>query len=457
MRRSAPIALLTLLGIAALVDAACLGCSRGRETRSALPNIVLVIADDQSFRDFGFMGSERALTPHLDRLADEGIVFTHGFNSASSCRPSLRTLLTGLQPIQIEQLEDSLREGGRRWPEIASIMQLDTLPRRLFENGYVSFEGGKYWEAGFTHAGFTHGMTEDVMPEAPDKTNILRQISGGAGLDLGRTTMQPLYDFIDEHSERPFFVWFAPMLPHTPHDPPPHNRDLYPRGRFSRAERLYLGNVSRLDDRVGELLAHLDERGLRESTVIVFLSDNGWDPVPKGPQYIRAFGGPKGKFSIHENGFRTPVVFSWPGVLTPGRRHAELVSTADLFPTILEIGGVTEPSPLREGSSLLPFLLGTGPFERTVVHGAVSRLRRAAPGKAKPGDLPIKDERAYFRRDREWRYLWRAARGEEELYAIERDPWEEEDLAGSHPELIEAFRADVEQWLKAMTAVHPTR
>ncbi|HEM47057.1 MAG TPA: hypothetical protein ENO23_08435, partial [Alphaproteobacteria bacterium] len=190
------------------------------------PNIVLVIGDDQSWRDYGFMGSPVARTPHLDALAESGTVFTHAFTTASVCRPSLRSLLTGLEPQRLEALEAKLRAEDVPMAELAAIRDVHTIPRTLGEHGYVSFQGGKHWEGPYGLVGFTEGTATAASPDGPAH-DAIRESSGGRGLELGRSTMTPLFDFLSAHRDDRFLVWFAPMLPHTPHDPPRALVDLY--------------------------------------------------------------------------------------------------------------------------------------------------------------------------------------------------------------------------------------
>ncbi len=195
------------------------------------PNVVLIIGDDVGWTDFGFMGSDVVRTPHLDRLASEGIVFTHAFSPASLCRPALRSLLTGFEPYAVEiRMAAALRENKA----LLTLEEVfETLPERLGERGYVSFQGGKFWEGTFEMGGFTHGMTRTFSP-SDMFVEDMSKISGSEGLALGRKTLQPLWDFLDAHSDRRFFVWYAPMLPHLPFDAP---------SRFRRAEiHARLGN-----------------------------------------------------------------------------------------------------------------------------------------------------------------------------------------------------------------------
>ncbi|HWB00931.1 MAG TPA: sulfatase-like hydrolase/transferase, partial [Pirellulales bacterium] len=190
------------------------------------PNIVFIISDDQAYTDYGFMGHPQIRTPNIDRLASESLTLRNAYVPSSLCRPSLMSILTGLYPHQhrITSNDPPLPADGKKKkanPEgnaeflaqrqrmIANIDRVPTLPRTLGERGYVSFQTGKWWEGNYRRGGFTAGMSEGGR-------------HGDKGLDIGRVTMQPMYDFIDGAiaANKPFFLWYAPMLPHTPHTPP---------------------------------------------------------------------------------------------------------------------------------------------------------------------------------------------------------------------------------------------
>lgn len=427
-------ALLLLIGAA---------CAAAQETP---PNIVLVISDDHGYRDYGFMGSPIVRTPNLDRLAAEGVVFRRGFTSSSVCQPSHLTLLTGLHPEQVRA--QMVRLGHSRWRgNTWAATRLATLPRLLGGRGYVSFQGGKYWGRDYRPAGFTHGTTVSGLSSGE---RVLTRASGGTGLALGRETMQPLWDFLDgEGRRRPFFVWFAPMLPHTPFDAPPQYHAPYQHAALVPGARAYYANITRLDDRVGELLRYLERTGQRRRTLIVFVADNGWHQPPDVAVPLFG-GGDRGKGSIYEHGYRTPIIFSWPGHIPQGEVRDELVATVDLFPTLLDFAGVPTPAG-RDGISLYPTLTESRPFTRRHVVGGERALRAEKPTLR----VPTVNERAYFVRDATWRYVWYMDRRSEELYRVEEDPDEQRNVAAEHPTVVASLRARLKEWIARMRRLHP--
>jgi len=438
-----------------LVVVLALSCG-AEEAPVAPPNIVLIVGDDHGWPYFGFMGNSLVETPNLDALAAESVVFPNGFATASTCRPSLRTLLTGLHPDQWNLRRRTLRDSAETSASPEAIRDFETLPKILGESGYASLQTGKYWEATYQAAGFTHGMKRPEDMVHPGEPDWFRSHSGGSGLEIGRTTMQPLWDFIEEVGDRRFFVWFAPSLPHTPHDPPQEFLDRYADAGLSEDARAYYANITRFDALVGELVDRLDTLGIREETLIVYLSDNGWEQAPGAQNPVEALGGPKGKSSMYELGFRTPILFHWPGRIPGGRIRDDLVSEVDLFTTLLAAVGLETP-PGRMGFDLLPTLLRDEEPERKQVIGSMGSLRFPAAteqAKANPAVGLVRFERAYFLRNDAWRYIWYAQsdrfgdRPAEELYRIDRDPMEENDVVESHPELAREFRAEIENWIR---------
>jgi uncharacterized sulfatase len=383
------------------------------------PNIVLVISDDQGWRDFGFMGSRVIQTPHLDRLAAEGVVFTTGYSTESVCQPALRSLLTGLYPHQWDARVSALRSRGIARAEWEEILAFQTLPRLLAERGYRSFQGGKFLEGPFAGAGFTEGQS------VADPTTPAGQL-GGEGANLGRTTMAPVLEFLDrQQADQPFLLWFSPLLPHTPHAFAAQYLARYDGLGLPLAVQQYYANISRLDDAVGQLVAKLEERGLHERTLIAFVVDNGWDqpqtPPPEG--WRDGLGGPRGKATFFELGFRTPIVLRWRGRVPEGVVLPQPVSAVDLFATLLGYAGIPA-SGHRDGVDLRPWIEARDP----------SPARSAIVGRRNVDFLFLRDER--------WHYVWLLP-NDGRLYDVLRDPDEDLDVKDAFPEVVDELRARI--------------
>jgi len=396
------------------------------------PNIVLMIGDDHGYPDFGFMGSPTIHTPNLDRLAAGGTLFTLGYTTASTCRPALLSLLTGFDMHQyfarkqeliarLEAEDDSMSQSG--------IEHFETLPRILASRGYVSFQAGKYWESHFTEGGFTHGMGK--MAEA---------------VTIGRETMEPVYDFIDEHLDRPFFLWFAPKLPHVPFDAPQEFFDPFKDLELPDMTRGYYANIFRFDAAVGDLVNHLEERGLREKTLIVYVVDNGWQ-VEGFNQYGLRWDGPKGKNSLYELGLRTPIIFSWSGQIPAGEVNDDPVTILDLFPTILDYAGVTDP-PTRLGFNLRPVLEGEAELPQRTLVGRMVRIRTNDAAIIATGQ-PETAPGGFFARSRKWHFIDYDDR-EDELYDMLTDSDQEHNVFGRYPAVTAQLRSAIGSWFQPL-------
>ncbi len=405
------------------------------------PNIVLIVGDDHGWPYYGFMGSGVVKTPRLDRLAASGTVFPYAYNTASRCLPSLRSMLTGLYPHQFQlragQIRRQLRANGRSVDHPIRFMA--TLPRLLEHAGYATFQAGKLWDGVYANSGFGAGMT------ATEGEAATRFTGNRAGLELGRKDLAPVFSFLERNRDRPFFLWFAPQLPHRPHDAPDRLHASYPEGEFSRTAREYYANCTWEDEVIGQLLDHLDRQQLRENTLIVYLSDNGWEQSPRSRETHPSAGG-HGKGSVHELGLRTPLIFAWPGHIPAGRRIEDFVSTVDLLPTLLSVAGVAVPGQ-RTGIDLMPALTNGARVGRTRIVGGQfvdPDSRREAPYAEFRGDT-------YFVRDRDWYYvLWGGQLNQQMLFDKNTDPEERENVAHLHPTRAAAYRVAVLDWLDAI-------
>lgn len=365
------------------------------------PNVVLIISDDQTYTDFGFMGNEDVLTPNIDRLAAQSARYVNGYVPSSVCRPSLVSILTGLYPHQhgiyfnhpppgfskltkspaIGKVEfDAFREKAA-----SLIRSQSTIPRRLAAAGYRCFQTGKYWEGHWRNAGFTEGMT--IAEPSPGAKNgnktlangdVVAHGNGDHGLSIGRETMQPIYDFIDDCKDTPFFVWYAPFLPHTPHDSPQKHFDLY-KGRtdIPKHHVPYYAAISQFDDTVGELVNFVDNRGLGEDTIFVFVVDNGWEP--DAARYRSASGEwdhtKRSKRAPFDVGLRTPILIRWDGH-SKSATHDAPVSSIDILPTLLAATGLANDSDSFPGRNLWPCAVGENALD----------ANRAVFGEIYPGD-----------------------------------------------------------------------
>ena len=319
------------------------------------PNVILIISDDQAYVDYGFMGSENVLTPNLDRLAASSARYPNAYVPSSLCRPSLATLMNGLYPHQygihfnhpppgfkeMSQSQTPALYKCARHTAVDFFKKTPTLPQILAKRGYVSFQAGKHWEGTFEDAGFNEGMTvnkpcfDQPWNKQMDNGEWVAHGNGDAGLVIGRTTMQPVFDFIDRNADRPFLLWYAPVLPHEPHDAPAEYRKPFEDNPNVPGHMMgYYANIAWFDDGVGQLLDYLDEKGLIKNTLFLYICDNGWTTGSDLPKQDK-----NSKRSPFENGIRTPILIRWDGV-TKAATHTELVNSIDLASTVLAAVGI---------------------------------------------------------------------------------------------------------------------
>lgn len=390
------------------------------------PNVVLIISDDQAWTEYGFMGHEHVRTPNLDRLAAQGTLFRRGYVASSLCRPSLASIVTGLYPHQHCLTSNDQPKELPREALIHHIDDVPTLPRLLARQGYLSFQSGKWWEGSYERGGFTHGMTRGRR-------------HGDGGLVIGREGMEPLFSFVDDAvaAERPFFVWYAPLLPHTPHNAPARFLERYEDVAPSPFHARYWAMCEWFDETCGELLDFLDERGLAENTLVIYVCDNGWIS-----QADRKGFGPRSKRSPYDGGLRTPIIVRWPANprrIGPGE-YAALASSIDLAPTILAACGVRPTADMA----------GVDLFDSK----AVARRRRIFGGiyahDAVDPEDPVSSLRYRWCIEDRWKLILPYDRGEPALlYDIVADPFEERDLAGVLPSRTRALRRSIDAWWPA--------
>lgn len=393
------------------------------------PNVVMIISDDQSWNDFGFMGHASIETPHLDRLAAQSAVFRRGYVPSSLCRPSLATLATGLYLHEHKITGNDPPKRLDRNVMLKHIRSAPSVPRLLGERGYLSHQSGKWWEGNYREGGFTHGMTHG------DTTRGGRH--GDEGLAIGREGMQPVFDFIDTASDQPFLIWYAPFLPHRPHNPPARLEEKYAQLTDSPYVARYWAMCEWFDETCGELLDYLDEKGLSDNTIVMFVVDNGWIQQQRAGAYA-----PRSKRSPYDGGLRTPIMVHWPGVVEPLVSDTP-VSSIDLAPTILKAAGSEVPA-VMSGIDLVALAAAESRGEQVP--------RRPLFGSTLAHDIadidrPAASVRYRYTVDGPWKLIVPAATDESpELYNVVDDPWERQNLAAAESERVRRMSESIDAW-----------
>ncbi|MFT5442095.1 MAG: arylsulfatase A-like enzyme [Myxococcota bacterium] len=386
---------------------------------------MLVISDDHDYEHLGFNGGNPQVTPRIDRLAAEGITFPVSYTQ-SRCRPTLAGLLTGLPPHRSGVFSNFVRVDQRERRRVPT--DTATLASLLGNAGYLTFAQGKFWEGSPREYGFEYGRGWDD--------------------EFVRRDQDELFSFLEQVDERPFFVWWAPSLPHRPHNPPNRLRARFSaaeidvpswirvrdRDAFREAEATNLAMEAWLDEGLSQLMDKLKRESLLEDTLVIFMIDNGWANgfVSKG--------------SAMEKSLRTPLVFNWPGGLEAGLRIQELTSYLDVFPTILDFAAVEPPSHLP-GKSLRPLIELRARPSRTAIMGAIYPAFANADSNAKDEaialyirtestkyiywlqDVKQRDNAQRFRIKHFFLPFPTRSQGDMELYDLDKDPHEQMNLA----------------------------
>lgn len=426
-----------------------LACSIANAESKTPPNIVLILSDDQGYTDYGFMGHPEIETPNLDKLAKESALFRRGYVPTALCRPSLMTLITGLyshqnkttgnDPANTPANKAHADDAGKDAREllIAHIDKTGALPQWLAKKGYVSHQSGKWWEGAPQRAGFTEGMTKG-FPNPGGR-------HGDAGLKIGRDGIKPVTDFIDRSvkDEKPFFVWYAPFMPHTPHTPPKRLFEKYKTKGVHERIAKYYAMCEWFDETCGALVNHVDESGIKENTLVLYVCDNGWVQTEKGSY------APRSKRSPNELGTRTPLMFRWPGTI-PAADRPELCSSIDFVPTVLAAAGTTGPHDFP-GLNLLPELKSGEAIKRNTLFGEsfahdIADIENPQASLLYRWVIRDHDKLLLTYDGAPGKMKYPAQSGEPQLFDLKNDPGEKMNLASNDPVLVKELTGLLDQW-----------
>ena len=430
------------------------------------PNVIMIITDDQGYGDLACHGNPVALTPNLDRLYQQSVRFTD-FHGAPMCTPTRGQLMTGLDAArngalnvssgrtllrsELPTLADVFRAGGYRTGQFGKWHLGDNYPYRPQDRGFeesIWFPSSHisslpdYWE---------NDYFDDVYCRNGERVRCQGYCT--------EVFFTQAMDWIEDRHRRgePFFAYLPTNAPHAPLWVPEEDRvavevhfaknehvlpELTPRLR--RCIVKFLAMIRNLDTQVGRLRQFLEERGLAENTLLIFMTDNG---STFGHTYFNA--GMRGsKCSLWEGGHRVPCFVHWPaGGLDKPRDVSGLTEVQDIFPTLAELCGLEAPAAC-DGISLVPVLRGEAdpPEERMLVVN-YSRM----PGEL---DYPSPDSPSVVRKEgaavlwKHWRLLEGAA-----LYDVEADPAQQTNVIGEHPEVARAMQEHLDAWWSGVEAV----
>jgi len=439
---------ITTLFIAVFALITLLSCNETKkeikeEPTEELPNIVFILSDDQAWTDYSFMGHDHIETPNIDKLASESHTFTRGYVPTSLCSPSLASIITGVYPRYHKVLGNDRvlpgddKDGKPAWtrpwraenyaPVIEDFKKLNTLPDMLKEKDYLSFQTGKWWIGNYANGGFDDGMTHGD-PERGGR-------HGDYGLEIGRQGMDTLYSYIDLALEKkkPFFMWYAPFLPHSPHNPPDSLLQKYLPKAPSEYVAKYWAMCEWFDTTCGDLMDYIEKKGETENTIFVYVCDNGWVQNEDNGRY-----NPISKQAPYDFGLRTPIMFKWKGKITPKLDDRTLASSLDMVPTVLDLLGM-ERSENLDGINVLD------ETER--------KNREAIFGEIYEHDFNKVDESLKYRMVMTEPYKLivpdKTNRPDEkiQLFDTYKDPFEQENLVDEQPDIVDNLMNEIEtEW-----------
>lgn len=462
---------LAALLCAALALAGCTGAGGGQlgKPRAAQkqPNVIVIMADDLGYADISAYGIRRISTPNIDRIGNEGVKFTDGYSTAPVCSPSR----AGTQTGRYQQRFGFEFNNGPASRDAQEGLGLDvneiTLGSGLKSNGYRTGLIGK-WHLGAqaqfypTNRGYDEfvgllsGATSYIDIRRPEVVNFVNPRREGEGGNAARRNQYtqivegPERKVVDNHqeylteyfgrrgvefvtrnaaSDQPYFLYLAFT---APHDPLTVTRKYYDRFPHIKDEqnRIYAAMVSALDDAVGEVLKAVDASGEGENTIVYFISDNGCAAYYPGMCACEPLRG--GKLTHYEGGVRIPMMMRWPARLKGGQVYRNVVSTLDIFPTVIAAAGGSLPTDrVYDGVDLAPYLTG----QKTGVPHDALMWRRRPLASIRQGD---------------WK-LWKSLDGKYTLlFNLKSDLNETTNLADKHPEKVRQLEEAFDQWSRDM-------
>ena len=429
-------------------------------TQPAKPNILFILADDWGWGDLSCHGHPYVKTPNIDRLASQGTDFRRFSVASGVCSPSRTAIMTGQFPARYHidaHFAWVHQNQERNMPDWLD-PQAPLLPRFLHQGGYATAHYGK-WH-----------LANDMIPDSPLPSQY--GYDDYAAFNCAGEQM-PVHEdarhairFIEEcHAKgKPFFINLWIHEPHTPFHVVPKYRQRFP--KLPEADNIYASVLSHADDRIGEVLDTLDRLNLTDNTLVVFTSDNGparsVKPTPPELTYDTATGagygigaskgitgGRKGyKSALFEGGIGVPFIVRWPGRIAAGRVDTNsLISAVDLLPTFCEAAGVKLPASYEpDGVSQLAALEG-----RVYARREKPLFWKFDSPWPPPKDAPY-HWAAYVVENQNWKLLVNRDGSHCELYDIEADPYEGNDVAKSKPEVVSQLSQELKEWKATLPA-----
>jgi len=430
------------------------------------PNVIFVLIDDLGWTDFGCFGSDLYQTPQLDRLAADGMKFTAAYSACTVCSPTRAAFLTGKYPARLHvtdwipgQMPANPKMLVPDWTKYLPHEEV-TIAERLKDAGYATASIGKWHLGDEAYFPQTHGFDINIggthRPEPPSFNSPYRSEKvpegiptipdGPPGEHLTDRLAEEAVKFITASKDKPFFLYLPQFAVHLPIQGRPDLVKKYQaikRAGLRHQNAGYAAMVESVDMSIGRIRQALVDLKIADRTILIVTSDNGGRIPTTSNAPLRA-----GKGSAYEGGVRVPLIVHWPGVTRPGSVSDVPVMTIDFFPTIVEMTG-TPPDPMArpDGVSLVPLLKQTGSLERRALFWHYPHHQHYQQEGAMPYSAM---------REGKWRLIEFFDDGASELYDLEADVGERQNLASTYPDLAARMRERLATWRTDVGAQLPT-
>jgi arylsulfatase A len=397
------------------------------------PNILLFFVDDMGATDLGCYGSDLYRTPNIDKLAAQGVLYKQAYASAHICSPTRAAMVTGKYPARIG-LTDFMTGHKRPYAKLKVPAWTMGLPAEEFTLGHLLKEQG-YSTAwlGKWHLG---GSARDFGFDAGNQLWIENTKNDPKDPKGVYTLNKEAVDFIENTTDKPFFVALSHYSPHGPVRFDPDLRDEYQRiidGKKPRQTNAgYAAMIEALDDSVGKMMDWLDGKKLAENTLVIFVSDNGGEMNYTSNAPLRA-----GKGTLYEGGIRVPMIARWPGKIEPGTTNDTRFTSMDFLPTFATLIGGKAPGKI-DGADLSANFTSNGFIDRGPLYWHYPHYHNE-----KPSASILKED---------WKLIEWFETGDTELFNLAVDPSEITDLSQSNPEKNAELLADLKAWQKEIGA-----
>ena len=440
------------------------------ENNDAAPNIIFILVDDMGIADLGCYGNDFHETPHIDKLADEGIQFINAYASSPVCSPTRASLLTGKNPASLN-LTDWI-PGKPSWPseklmapEFRHQLPADelTIAEYLKEKGYQTASFGKWHLGGEGSLPTNHGFDINVAgnhaglppsyfyPYTKDDFVLPDLNTGGTkGEFLTDRLTDEAMNWVSENKEEPFFLYLPYFTVHIWLETKPELKAKYiekaRQGNYrSLTNPVYAGMVETLDHNVGKIIKTLKDQNLLENTIVVFYSDNGGLHKDESENTPATDNGiyREGKGHLYEGGIREPLIFFQKNRISEGRKSEAVVTTEDIMPTLIDLCNFEVPP--AEGKSFASHLLANEPVETRPVywHYPHYSYQGGQPsGAIREGDYKLIE---FFESNAV------------ELYNLKSDPGEKTNLAADNVAVKNRLLNKLHQWQKDVNAQMPLK